>query len=260
MIHQLNIFSNKTKKLSYQTSTILSISRRYLITGVWSQIWKTAALLGGSAVLRRQVKDHERWALAGGLEREALNAGLGEGPWSAAPARAADGASAALLVAPWMGLVPLEHPGVAATIRHVREHHWHGGGVLLHGGAHAAATALFSGVASLLDREFDAVGTVARLASGTFSLPTARHPERGAIGEGDDPLSAALFILMALDRVRARQGRLTVLPGIVQAHDLPTPMGRVDIETDAEGQIRVYGRWRGTAPELKIYQVEEPKS
>ena len=56
---------------------------------------------------------------------------------------------AALLVAPWMGLVPLNHPGLQATVD--RAHHWHGGGVLLHGGAHTAATALYAGVCSLLE-------------------------------------------------------------------------------------------------------------
>ena len=59
---------------------------------------------------------------------------------------------------------------------------------------------------------------------------------------------------MALDRIRVRNGRLTVLPGIASASDLPTPMGRVDIETESSGRIRVYGRWRGTAPELDIVQ------
>lgn len=221
---------------------------------VWSQIWRVAALLGGSAALRQQVKSHERWAIAGGMARERLNASLGSTPWCAAPGRAPDGASAALLVAPWMGLVPLNHRGVQATVDHIRDHHWHGGGVLLHGGAHTAATALFAGVCSLLNPEYDAVGTVARLASGTYSLPTARHPDRGAVGEGDDPLSAGLFVLMALDRIRVRNGRLTVLPGIASASDLPTPMGRVDIETESDGRIRVYGRWRGTAPELNVIQ------
>ena len=38
---------------------------------------RVAALLGGSAALRQQVKTHERWAIAGGMGRERLNASLG---------------------------------------------------------------------------------------------------------------------------------------------------------------------------------------
>ena len=220
---------------------------------VWSRIWKTAALLGGSAALRNIEPQHERWAIAGGMAREKLISTLGSDAWTASSTRAPDGSSAALLVAPWIGLVPVEHPGVSSTISHIRQHYWHGGGVLLHGGAHTAATAIFEGVRSLIDPSVDAVATLARLASGTSSLPTARHPQRGAIGEGDDPLSAALFVLTALDRIRIRPGRITILPGIQRAQSLPTPIGRIDVEVGKEtGRTRVYGRWRGAAPDIRV--------
>jgi hypothetical protein len=93
---------------------------------------------------------------------------------------------------------------------------------------------------------------LAGLAGPTGSLPTARHPARGALGEGDDLFSAALFVLIALDRVRAGRNRLTVLPDLIAAHDLPTPFGRIDVE---RGTVR--GRWEGSPPQITVLGEEE---
>ena len=82
-------------------------------------------------------------------------------------------------------------------------------------------------------------------------MPTARHPARGALGDGDDLFSAALFVLMALDRVRADRGSLTVLADLEEAHNLPTPFGRIDV---IDGEVR--GRWWGQAPEIHILGEE----
>ncbi len=217
----------------------------------WTRLWRAAALLSSAAVLRTEAH-HRSWALTGGAEREGLPEVLGAAPWSASPDRAPDGSAAAMLAAVWLGLLPANDPGVRATVRFLRERCWHGGGVLLGGGAHTAATLLFAAAASRDEPDFDALGTVAALASATGALPTARHPARGALGEGDDPLPAALFVLLSLDRVWVQRDRITVLPGIAAATDLPTPYGRLDIRTGANGRVHVVGRWRKRAPRVEV--------
>ena len=149
----------------------------------------------------------------------------------------------------WLGLFAPDHPDVKATVQHIVDFHWHGGGVLLQGGAHPAATALLCVVAErgLPGAAPDAMDALAALASPTGALPTVRHPARGALGNGDDLFSAALFVLMALDRVRADRSKLTVLPDLVEALDLPTPFGRIDV---VEGEVR--GRWVGKSPEIEM--------
>ncbi len=217
----------------------------------WTRLWRAAALLSSASVLRKE-SHHRAWALAGGAEREGLPELLGQAPWSASPDRAADGSAAAMLAAVWLGLVPASDSGVADTVAFLRERCWHGGGVLLGGGAHCAATTLFAAAVSRIDERFDALGTIAALASSTGALPTARHPARGALGEGDDPLAAALFVLLALDRVWVQRDRITVLPGLAAATDLPTPYGRLDIRTGANGRVHVVGRWRSRAPRVEV--------
>jgi len=218
-------------------------------SGNWTAIWRAAALLGGVVALRDVESDHVRWAMAGGQAREGLSAQLGAGPWASAPGRVPDGAGAATLVVAWLGLLPPDHPDVQSTVRYIVDKHWHGGGVLLHGGAHPAATALLCVVAErgLPGAAPDPLDALGALASPTGALPTARHPARGALGEGDDLFSAALFVLMALDRVRAERLSLTVLPDLVEAHNLPTPFGRIDVVDGA-----VHGRWSGKAPEVHL--------
>jgi len=223
-------------------------------SGRWTSMWRAAALLSGAAMLRKVEREHTRWAMLGGQAREGLRTQLGKAPWAGAPGRVPDGSAAGMLTAAWLGLIPNADPSVLTTARHIVEHHWHGGGVLLRGGAHPAATALLTVVAErgapgLAPNPLDAL---AGLASPTGALPTACHPDRGALGEGDDLLSAALFVLIALDRVRADRNSLTVLPELVSAQDLPTPFGRIDVQDGA-----VQGRWRGMPPKITVLQAGE---
>jgi hypothetical protein len=185
--------------------------------------------------------------MAGGQAREALDALLGKAPWSVAPGRVPDGAAAAMLAVAWLGLFDVRHPGVVKTLAHVREHHWHGNGVLLHGGAHPAITALLAVVDERArpDEAPDPIDVLAALSSPTGAIPTAHHPQRGALQDGDDLLSAALFALVALDRVRADRNSLTILPDLESVRELPTPFGRIDC-VDAE----VTGKWVGRPPTI----------
>jgi hypothetical protein len=223
-------------------------------SGRWTSMWRAAALMSGAALLRDDERAHARWAIIGGQAREALPAQLGTAPWSAAPGRVPDGSAAGILTSVWLGLLPADESGVLTTVKHILAHHWHGGGVLLRGGAHTAATALLTivaerGAPGLAANPLDAL---AGLASPTGALPTARHPARGALGQGDDLLGAALFVLIALDRVRVGRNQLSVLPSLVSAQDLPTPFGRIDV-----GQGRVKGRWHAMAPTITVLGTGE---
>lgn len=225
----------------------------------FTAIWRAAGLLASAEALRELAPAaRAAWALAGGRQREALPALLGPTPWTAAPGRALDGSAAAMLTGCWLGVVDVDHPGAVETARLLRSRHWHGGGVLHLGGAHAAATALLAGVLSRLEPKVDWIGVVASLASGTGALPTARHPHRGSVGEGDDLLGAALFALLVLDQVRVLRGRIVLLPGLAAARDLPTPHGRIDVETGDDGVRRVQGRWRDTPPEVVVLRGASP--
>ena len=225
----------------------------------YTAIWRAAGLLASAEALRELAPDERAaWALAGGRQREALPDLLGPAPWTAAPGRAMDGSAAAMLTGCWLGVVDVDHPSAVTTARHLRERLWHGGGVLHLGGAHPSATALLAGVMSRLEPKTDWIDVIARLSSETGALPTARHPRRGAVGEGDDLLGAALFALLVLDQVRVLRGRLVLLPGVLGARDLPTPHGRIDIESDDAGLRRVQGRWRGPAPEVLVLQGAGP--
>jgi hypothetical protein len=217
----------------------------------WTAIWRIAALLRAASSWR-EAPGRDRWALAGGASRESLAQTLGPAPWSASPGRATDGSAAALLAAVWLGLLPPTDPAVGETARVLRASWTHGGGVLLFGGAHVAATALLVSAEARRGSGIDPLPVIAALAGPTGALPTARHPARGAVGEGDDPLSAAVLCLLALDRVLVGHGELRVLPGLVSARDLPTPYGKVDVFTEADGTRRVVGRWRGPAPTVRV--------
>ncbi|MDP6932436.1 MAG: hypothetical protein QGG40_05940 [Myxococcota bacterium] len=220
----------------------------------WTACWQAAALLGGSAALRDLTEDHTRWAMAGAHRKEDLVGLLGPAPWSASPDRAPDGAAGVLLLSCWLGLVSAtEGPGLE-TARYLDAYHRHGGGLLLQGGAHPAATVLLEATLERTDPDRDALGAVAALASDTGAFPVARHPHRGALGEGDDLLGAALFVLLALERVQVDRGRIRVLPGILRARNLPTPYGPVDLE---DGTLT--GRWRGSPPKVEVVRgVTEP--
>lgn len=217
----------------------------------WTALWRAAALVGSAGALREyehvvRSDDVTRWSLAGARATEDLEAELGAGPWASGADRAPDASSAAMLAACWLGVVSPDHRGIAPTLRLLRERHWHGGGVLLHGGAHVAATALLVAAEEAAHPGLDRLDVVGRLASPTGALPTARHPARGAVGEGDDQLSAALFVLLAAERVQARRGVLRILPGLERARALPTPFGLIDVEGDT-----VRGTWRGAAPTIE---------
>ena len=221
----------------------------------WTAIWRGAALLGGAASFRELSPASTDWALAGGRAREALPALLGPAPWAAMGGRAPDGTSAGMLTAAWLGLVPADLPEVAITVDHVHRRHWHGGGVLLHAGTHLAATALFSAVAARLG-PFDAIGTVARLASSTGALPTSRHPARGALGEGDDAMAAALFALLVLDQVQAERGALRVGPCLRELRGLPTPFGPIHLSEEANGTRHLVGHWRDRPPKVELIEAD----
>ena len=88
------------------------------------------------------------------------------------------------------------------------------------------------------DPSLNTVEVIASLANPTGALPTARHKERGALGVGDDPLSASLFLLMVLDNLQIEKDRLIIGSGIHNATNLPTPFGRIDIHNGTAS-----GRW-----------------
>ncbi len=218
----------------------------------WTTMWTAAALLSSATALRGLGIEAGSWALAGGRLRERLVSVLGDSPWRATRERAPDGSAAAMLLAVLLGLVAPEHPGVRATCDHLVERFSYGGGVLLHGGAHVLATTVLTAARARRGEPVDLLGTLAALSSSTGVLPTVRHPTRGALGEGDDALSAALFVLSALEQVRAWRGTLLIGPRITRARDLPTPFGRIDIERQQDGGRRVLGRWRGQAPDVQL--------
>ena len=218
----------------------------------WTAMWRAAALLNGSVQLRDVEDGHRTWALAGGLAREAMASLLGTAPWSAAPGRVSDGAAAAMLTVAWIGVFDPRDPGVLETVDHVRANHWHGDGVLLHGGAHPALTSILAVVEERArpTEAPDPLDAIARLVSATGAIPTATHPRRGALLEGDDLLSAVMFVLVALDRVKADRAHLEVSPDLVSTMNLPTPFGRIDM---VDGEIS--GKWIGRPPQ--ITQLEE---
>jgi len=193
----------------------------------WTSLWRTAALLDGVVALRNVSDKTAGWALEGGRAREDLSELLGEPPWAAQTDRAADGSAAGMLAAAWLGLLPSDHPGVLSTVEHVMKHHRHGNGVFLQGGAHPAATALLMAIRFRLDPTVDRLEPVAALAAPTGAFPSARHAARGALGEGDDALGAALFLLLVLDAIQIRKGTLFVVPNQITMRDLPTPLGEL---------------------------------
>jgi len=220
-------------------------------SGRWTALWRSAALLNSAVALRDVDKSHSSWAMAGGQAREALGTVLGATPWSCAPGRRPDGAAAAMLAVAWLGLFDPRDQGVLDTLEHVYKHHWFGDGVLLNGGVHPALTAL-AAVVSERARPHDspqAIDVLACLASPTGAFAAAHHPKRGALLEGDDLLGAAMFALVALDRVRASRDTLTVLPDLISCVDLPTPFGRITV---ADGKLT--GAWTGTAPNIVFAQ------
>lgn len=161
--------------------------------------------------------------------RETLLEKLGPAPWSADKFRAPDGSSAALLAAVWVGLIPCDHPAVLKTEKFLLEEQNHAGGVLLNGGAHIAATGMLLAMQKRAEPEREIISTIAHFASSTGALPTVFHQRRGALGDGDDALSAAIFALLVLDEIQIEKGKIRLGGGIRYARDLPTPYGDLSI-------------------------------
>ena len=203
----------------------------------WSEIWRIAALINGVHAMGRDASDRHRWGLAGAQARADLLLMLGDPPWSAASEHAADGSSAALLSAGWLGLVPLDNPAFQQTLEFVSQRR-HLDGVLLHGGAHLAATAILFAIQQRLNPHFAAVRKMAKLATKTGALPKIVHKDRGALENGDDPMSAALFLLLVLDNILIQDHKICIGPSIIRLKNMPTPFGRIDVE-----HKKSVGRW-----------------
>lgn len=195
----------------------------------WSEIWRVAALLNGTRVLRGVDEEHKRWGLAGAAAHEQLANFLGKGPWAIREEQSADGASAGLLAAGWLGLLPVDHPELVRTEQFVMNEMLHADGVLLQGGANIPITGLMFAVQKRQDPSKDVVSLIANFASGTSSLPAVYHRTRGALVDGDSLLSASIFALLILDDILVQREKITLGGLIQQAKDLPTPFGRIDI-------------------------------
>ena len=195
----------------------------------WSEIWRVAALLNAVRVLRGKVSDWGRWGLAGASAKERLKSKLGTSPWSVSPEDSPNGGSAALLATGWLGLFDVGDEDLRKTEQFIVESMLHDQGVLLKGGAHIASTALLLALQKRIDPALDIVTNLARFASKTGSFPSVRHRYRGALGDGDDALSASMFVFMVLDDVLVQKGKLRLNGLIQQAKELPTPYGKIDI-------------------------------
>lgn len=230
------------KKLLNELAEQESVPSGYEIFGQegskrWSEIWRTAALINAVHAMGKNEEDRHRWGLAGAQSRSDLLLMLGEAPWSASSNRAADGSSAALLAAGWLGLIPLSDDSFQKTLDFVSSR-THMDGVLLQGGAHLAATAILFAIKQRISPHFPAVRKMADLASPTGALPKVVHRERGALESGDDPMSAALFLLLALDNIVIVDHKIMIGTSIVRLKNMPTPFGRIDVENK-----KGMGRW-----------------
>ena len=105
------------------------------------------------------------------------------------------------------------------------EKNLHLGGVVWGGGAHVAATAILLALKQRQDLSLDGTAVLAQYASETGAFPTAYHAKSGALGEGDDALSAALFALLALDSVQIHLDTIDIRNNLRFAQQLPTPFG-----------------------------------
>ena len=203
----------------------------------WYEIWRTAALLNAVHAVGKKSQDRHRWGLAGAKARADLLFLLGTAPWSAHRDRAPDGSSAALLAAGWLGLVPLHDPALQKTLEFVKKRS-HMDGVLLHGGAHLAVSAILFAIQQRMEVRFSGVNMMAAMASKTGALPKIIHRDRGALESGDDPFSAALFLMLALDNILIKDHEIHIGSDIVSLKNMPTPFGRIDV-----AHKKATGRW-----------------
>ena len=218
----------------------------------WSEIWRVAGLLASVRVLRNSASksDLEHWGISGATGREGLIQFLGDVPWAAKLTSAIDGSSAALLCAGWLGIVPLDSPEMNLTMAHL-EQHLHLGGVVWGGGAHVAATAILLALKQRQDLSLDGTSVLAQYASATGALPTAYHSKRGALGEGDNALSSALFALLALDSVQIHRDYIEIRNNLRFAQQLPTPFGPLSL---FEGEAKI--RWRGVQVPIRLVKED----
>ncbi len=195
----------------------------------WSEIWRVAALLNGVRALRDTQLSCQRWALAGAAGRDQLLKFLGPAPWAAHSDRSADGSSAALLAVGWLNILPLDTKEMIETETFLSKFHNYDDGILSLGGAHIAKTSIWLALQKKRDPTLDVVEIIAKFASPTGSLPAICHQTKGVLGDGDSLLSASVFALMVLDDVSVRRTGLSLGGLIKHAHELPTPLGKIDI-------------------------------
>ena len=145
---------------------------------------------------------------------------MGPAPWSADRARS-DGSSAALLAAVWVGLIHCDHPAVLQTEKFLLEEQIMlvvccsmVGRTLQPQGCCWRCKKQSPSVRLFYDRSF---------ASSTGALPTVFHQRRGALGDGDDALSAAIFALLVLDEIQVEKAR-SVVEGSDMLVIYPHPM------------------------------------
>ena len=217
----------------------------------YSEIWRIAALLNATRVLRNNDEQRRRWGLAGAEGREQLLHFLGELPWRGIPDQKPDGSSVALLSAVWLRILSPEISEVTEMLSFLQKQ-MHDGGILLHGGAHIAAHAMYLAVKQLRRPEFDGSLELSKYASPAFTLPTARHKYRGALLQGDDLLSASLYILLVLDHIRLDSNTIEIGPAIRSVFHLPTPFGNIDFDST---QGISFGRWRKGKRNIQAFQM-----
>ena len=192
--------------------------------------------------------------MAGAEGREQLLSFLGEIPWRGIPEQEPDGSSATLLAAVWLRVLPPHITEVDQMMSFLKAHK-HDDGILLHGGAHIAAHAMYLAIRQLREPNFDGSLELSKYASPTYAFPTARHKYRGALLEGDDLLSSALYILMVLDHVRLEKDLIEIGPAIHSVLHLPTPFGHIDFNPN---QGISFGRWRrGIKKLIKAFDAQK---
>ena len=157
----------------------------------YSEVWRVAALLNATRALRKNDEKRRKWGLTGAEGREQLLSFLGEIPWRGIPDQKPDGSSATLLAAVWLRVLPPHITEVDQMMSFLKSHK-HDDGILLHGGAHIAAHAMYLAIRQLREPNFDGSLELAKYASPTYVFPTARHKYRGALLEGVDLLSSSL--------------------------------------------------------------------
>ena len=134
----------------------------------------------------------------------------------------------ALLAAGWLRVLPLDTPELRDTIEFLSNVLHHNGGILSMGGAHIAKTGMWLALQKTSEPSIDAVSILAGFGSSTGHY-AVQHKSKGALEEGDSLLSAAIFVFMVLDDMVMTKDGLKLGGLIRRAHELPTPLGKIDI-------------------------------